>query len=119
MKSLGKNVANAICYCNSMPLLLGLGDVQLLRIGQMLRRADRRACWGMPSGTAPGPIMLQPPCMLRIMAPGMLHGTGMVASCYHGARYAPPPARSGPPHGARQVASVAVAMVACSRSHGY
>jgi len=29
MRSLGKNVAKAICYCNSMPLMLGLGGAQL------------------------------------------------------------------------------------------
>jgi len=29
MKSLGKNVAKAICYCNSHPLMLGLGGAQL------------------------------------------------------------------------------------------
>ena len=29
MKSLGKNVAKAICYCNSRPLMLGLGGAQL------------------------------------------------------------------------------------------
>lgn len=29
MASLGKNVAKAICYCNSSPLMLGLGGAQL------------------------------------------------------------------------------------------
>ena len=29
MKSLGKNVAKGICYCNSSPLMLGLGGAQL------------------------------------------------------------------------------------------
>ena len=29
MRSLGKNVAKAICYCNTMPLMLGLGGAQL------------------------------------------------------------------------------------------
>jgi pimeloyl-ACP methyl ester carboxylesterase len=29
MKSLGKNVAKAICYCNTSPLMLGLGGAQL------------------------------------------------------------------------------------------
>jgi len=29
MASLGKNVAKAICYCNSHPLMLGLGGAQL------------------------------------------------------------------------------------------
>jgi pimeloyl-ACP methyl ester carboxylesterase len=29
MASLGKNVAKAICYCNSRPLMLGLGGAQL------------------------------------------------------------------------------------------
>jgi hypothetical protein len=29
MRSLGKNVAKAICYCNSSPLMLGLGGAQL------------------------------------------------------------------------------------------
>jgi len=29
MKALGKNVAKAICYCNSRPLMLGLGGAQL------------------------------------------------------------------------------------------
>jgi pimeloyl-ACP methyl ester carboxylesterase len=29
MASLGKNVAKAICYCNSTPLMLGLGGAQL------------------------------------------------------------------------------------------
>jgi hypothetical protein len=29
MKSLGKNVAKAICYCNRRPLMLGLGGAQL------------------------------------------------------------------------------------------
>jgi hypothetical protein len=29
MKSLGKNVAKAICYCNASPLMLGLGGAQL------------------------------------------------------------------------------------------
>ena len=29
MKTLGKNVAKAICYCNSRPLMLGLGGAQL------------------------------------------------------------------------------------------
>src|SRR2546427_712487 len=28
-RSLGKNVAKAICYCNTMPLMLGLGGAQL------------------------------------------------------------------------------------------
>jgi len=29
MRSLGNNVAKAICYCNSSPLMLGLGGAQL------------------------------------------------------------------------------------------
>jgi len=29
MKSLGRNVAKAICYCNSMPFMLGLGGAEL------------------------------------------------------------------------------------------
>ena len=29
MKSVGKNVAKSICYCNAMPLMLGLGGAQL------------------------------------------------------------------------------------------
>ena len=29
MASLGKNVAKAICYCNTSPLMLGLGGAQL------------------------------------------------------------------------------------------
>ena len=29
MKSLGSNVAKAICYCNSMPFMLGLGGAEL------------------------------------------------------------------------------------------
>jgi hypothetical protein len=29
MASLGRNVAKAICYCNSMPLMLGLGGAEL------------------------------------------------------------------------------------------
>ena len=29
MRSLGKNVAKAICYCNSMPFMLGLGGARL------------------------------------------------------------------------------------------
>jgi pimeloyl-ACP methyl ester carboxylesterase len=29
MTSLGRNVAKAICYCNSMPLMLGLGGAEL------------------------------------------------------------------------------------------
>jgi pimeloyl-ACP methyl ester carboxylesterase len=29
MKALGKNVAKAICYCNTSPLMLGLGGAQL------------------------------------------------------------------------------------------
>ena len=29
MKSLGKNVGKAICYCNSMPFMLGLGGAEL------------------------------------------------------------------------------------------
>ena len=29
MASLGKNVAKAICYCNSMPFMLGLGGAEL------------------------------------------------------------------------------------------
>ena len=29
MKALGRNVAKAICYCNSRPLMLGLGGAQL------------------------------------------------------------------------------------------
>ena len=29
MKSLGENVAKAICYCNSMPFIMGLGGAEL------------------------------------------------------------------------------------------
>ena len=34
MKALGRNVAKAICYCNSRPLMLGLGGAQLQLQGQ-------------------------------------------------------------------------------------